>query len=515
MKAGESTERSATLGAGASRPASLVVALAVAGGLLVTAATTGGAAGVALTAATGVVLGVTALCRAREGPAWAAAGAALTPLVALGAAAGVALVATGRGVLAAAVSGDVSAALPAFGLAVGTGVAAFGATGTLGDGIGEGAVRRVHRSALATAAIVGSALGVVLVTRFEALGSLPTPTVDPVALLDPVLSPGGPTVSLVTFFVLVVAVALACRAALSTLPITELAPRERREAVERAVDRLDADLRATAKYGVVGASVSLPTAIPAVREAFPVVAVGALVASTGLRSVLLGLGAVPAALALVGRLLQAVAGSTASTLGRLLPATAGGVPVLLVAFGADGAIRGVVDGLPPAARGVGTELLAALSPAGVTLGAVTVALSGLTAALTALVVCSGVGLVPTRGSGGVLAGTGLTLCAVVLGVGSAPALATFALVGLGVVAWDTSDRGVAARADLGPQSAGRIEAVHAVGSVAVATAGVGVAWLALGLVDTVGMGDGALVGAVAAVTGAVILLGVLRGYGGG
>jgi hypothetical protein len=512
MRAGGSESvKSTTLGAGASRPASLVVALAVAVGVLVTATVGRGSGGVALLAATGVVLGAATLCRARDGPAWAAVGAALTPLLALGAAAGVALLAAERGVLGAGVGGDLGAVLPAVALAVGIGMAAFGATGTLGDGIGEGAVRRVHRSALATATIVGTAFVAVLVTRFEALDGVSAPTVDIASLLAPVHSPGGPTVSLVSFFVLVVAVALACRAALSTLPVVELAPRERRAAVERAGDRLDAHLRVAVKYGVVAAGASVTTVLPVVRETVPVVGVGALLAPTGIRVTLLAVGVVAAGLAVAGRLLQAVTGSTASALGRLLPATAGGVWVLLVAFGAGGAIRGVVDGLPPAARPVATDLLATLSPAGVALGAVTVALGSLTAALTALVVCSGIGLVPTRGSGGALAGTGLTLCGVVLGVEAAPALATFALVGLGVVAWDTSDQGVTARADLGPLSAGRIEAVHAVGSVAVATVGVGAAWVAFGLVGQVAMADGALVGAVAAVAGAVILLGVLRG----
>ncbi|AZH24197.1 hypothetical protein [Haloplanus aerogenes] len=510
MTAAEQEERT-PFGAGASRPASLVVALTVGAGLLVAAATGRATAGVALMAATGVALGAATLCRAREGPAWAAVGAALTPLIALGAVAGIALVAAGRGVLGAAAGGDVGAVLPAVALAGGGGLAAFGATGTLGDGIGEGAVRRVHRSALATATIVGTAFGAILLARFDALGALPAPAVDLGALLDPVLSPGGPTVSLLSVFVLFVATALAGRAALSTLPITELAPRERREAVGRAVERLDADLRVAVKYGVIAASASLLTVFPVVRETLPVVGLGALVAPTGPRVLLLLVGAVAATLALVGRLLQAVTGSVAPVLGRLLPATTGGVLVLLVAFGAGGALRGLVESLPPAARLVATELLATLSPAGVVLGAVTVALGCLTATLLALVVCAGVGLVPTRGSSGALAGAGLTLCGVVLGVGSAPALATFALVGLGVVAWDASDQGVAARADLGPQSAGRIEAVRAVGSVAVATVGVGIAWLALGVVGTVGMADGVLVGAVAAVAGAVILLGVLRG----
>jgi len=507
------TEKSETLGAGASRPASLAVAVAVGTGLLVVGAMGRAVGGVALTTVAGIVLGVATLCRAREGPAWTATGAALTPLVALGGAVGVALVVDGRGVLGAAAGGDVSAALPAVALAVGAGVAAFGATGTLGDGIGDGAVRRVHRSALTTSTVVGAAFGAVLVARFEALDALPTPTVDLGVLLDPVLSPGGPTMALVSFFLLLVAAALSCRAALSTLPITELASRERREAVERAAERLDTDLRATVKYGVVAASVSLPTVLPVVREALPVARVGALVAPTGPRVLLLGLALVAAGLALAGRLLQAATGSTASVLGRLLPATTGGVWVLLVAFGATGAIREAAGSLPSAARPVATELLTTLSPAGAALGATTVALAGMTAALTALIVLAGIGLIPTRGSGGALAGAGLTLCAVVLGVGSAPApaLATFALVGLGIVAWDASEQGVAARADLGPWSAGRIEAVHAVGSVAVATVGVGVAWVALGLVDTVAIADGALLGAVAAVAGAVLLLGVLRG----
>jgi hypothetical protein len=87
---------------------------------------------------------------------------------------------------------------------------------------------------------------------------------------------------------------------------------------------------------------------------------------------------------------------------------------------------------------------------------------------------------------------------------------TFVLVGLGVVAWDVSDRGVRARADLGPGSAASVETVHAVGSVAVAAVGVGVARASLGLVGAVSLPDGAVLGAVVAVAAAVILLGVLR-----
>jgi len=498
----------ASVGAGASRPASLTVALAVGAGLLVAGVTGGATAGLAATTVAGVALGVATLARARDGPIPAATGAALVPVAAFGIVGGVALVAAERGVLGAMLDGG---GLPAVGLAVGAGAAAFGATGTLGDGIGEGAVRRLRRSALATAAVVGLAFGTVVAGRFDALGSLPALAFDPGALLEPVLTPGGPTLSLVSFFGLVVAAALACRGALSTLPITELAPRERRDAVERTVVRLDADLRATLKYGVVAASASLPTAIPAVRESLPVGAVAALLATPIPRWLLLGVTVVAASLALAGRLLRAAAGDTATTLGRLLPATAGGVPVVLVAVGARGPIRGLVAGLPAAIRPLATDLLDALSPTGVALAVALVAVGVLTAGLTALGVLLWIDLVPTRGSGGALAGAGLALCAVVLGVGSAPALATFVLVGLGVVAWDASDRGVALRADLGPQSAGRIEVVHAVGSVAVATVGVAVAWAALVLAGAVAMPDGALVGAMTAVAGAVILLGVLRG----
>jgi len=314
----------------------------------------------------------------------------------------------------------------------------------------------------------------------------------------------------VSFFGLVVAVALAGRWALSVLPVIELAPRARREAVERVAERLDADCRAVVKYGVVAASASLPTALPVVRAALPVAAAGAFVAPTGPRAVLLVVAAAAATLALAGRLLQAAAGETAAALGRVLPATVGGVGVVVAAVGAGGAVRGVVDGLPSAVRPVAVGLLDALSPTGLALGVAVVALGALTAALTAFVVVLAVDLVPTRGSGGVLAGTGLSACAVVLGLGTAPALATFVLVGLGVVAWDVSDRGVAARADLGPRSATSIEAVHAVGSVAVAAVGVGVAWASFGLVGAVALPDGALLGAVAAVAAAVILLGVLR-----
>jgi hypothetical protein len=485
------------------RPASLTVSLAVGVGLIVAGVMGGAAAGIALTAAAGIALGAAALVRARDGPAAAATGAALTPLVALGGVAGVVLVAAARGVL----GGGLVAAVPAVALAVGAGVAAVGAAGTLGEGIDERAIRRVFRSAAATVTVVGLAFVALLAARFDAVS---VPTLSPSALLDPVLSPGGPTVALVTFFGLVVTAALACRWALSALPITELLPRARREAAERAVDRLDADCQALTKYGVIAASASLPTAIPAVREALPVAGVAALVVPTGPRLVLLVLAAVAATLALVARLLRAAAGATASTLGRLLPATAGGVLVVLVAVGAGGPVRAAVERLPPAVRPAAADLLGALSPTGLALGLAVVALVALLAALTALFVALRIDLVPARERGGALAGAGLSTCAVVLGVGGASPLATFVLVGLGVVAWDVNDQGAAVRADLGPQSAGRLEAVHAVGSVATATVGVGVAWASLGLVGAVALPDGVLLGAVAAVAAAVILLGVVR-----
>jgi len=493
----------ASVGARLARPASLTVVLAVGVGLVVVGATAGVAAGIGLIAATGVALGVAALARTHDGPAAAATGAALTPLVALGGVAGVVLVAAERGVLGA---GPVTA-LPAVALAIGAGVAAVGATGTLGDGVDEGTIRRVFRSTAATVTVVGLAFAALLAARFDAVS---VPDLSPGALLDPVLSPDGPTIALATFFGLVVAAALACRWALSALPITELLPRARREAAERAVTRLDADCRTLIKYGVVAASASLPTAIPAVREALPVVGVAVLLAPTGPRLLLLSVAAVAATLALAARLLRAAAGATASTLGHLLPATAGGVLLVLLAVVAGGQVRTAVAGLPAAVRPVAVDLLDALSPTGLALGVAAAALVALLAALTALFLSLRIDLVPARERGGALAGAGLSTCAVVLGVGTASPLATFVLVGLGAVAWDVSDQGAAVRADLGPRSTGRLEAIHAVGSAVTATAGVGVAWASLGLVGAVALPDGALVGAVAAVAAAVILLGVLR-----
>jgi hypothetical protein len=488
----------------ATRPTSLTVAIAVGVGLVVPVVAGEAAVGIALVAAAGGGLGVAALVRTHDGPAAAAAGAALAPVVAVAGGAGVALLAAERGTL----GGGLGAAVPAAAVGVGAGTAAFGATVALDGGVSEVAVRRVHRSAMATAAVIGVAFVAVLAAEFGVVGGFP-PAFAPGALLGPVLSPGGPTLSLVTFFGLVVAAALAGRWALSALPVVEMAPRARREAVERTVERLDDDCRAAAKYGVVAASASLPTAIPLVRETLPVVGVAALVAPSGPRLLLLFVAALAATLALLARLLRAAAGA-ASTLGRLLPATVGGLLVVLVAIGLDGVIRAAAGALPATVRPVAGDLVGALSPAGAALGVAVVAVGALTVAVTTLRLLLRIDLVPTRGNGGALAGTGLSTCAVVVGVGPAPAIATFVLVGLGVVAWDVSDQGAAVRADLGPQSAGGVEAVHAVGSVAVAAVGVGVAWATLGLVGAVALPDGALVGAVAAVAAAVVLLGVLR-----
>ncbi|WP_251341664.1 hypothetical protein [Haloplanus halophilus] len=495
----------ATLGAGASRPASLVVGGAVAGGLTLVAATGGGAA-VGLTAASGGLLGVAVLCRAREGPAAAAAASALVPVVALAGLGGTGLLVAAR--VDPAALGRPLALLPALALALGTGLAAFGAAGTLGDGIGDGAVARTWRSATASASVVGVAL---LARLASGPGALPAPAVDVGGLLAPLLAPVGPTLGLATFATLVGAAALAGRAAVSALPVVELTPRRRRDDVRAAVERVAAALLTAAKYGALAALASVLTVLPPVRAAIPVAALAALVASSALRSGLLALAVAAGGVALASRLLRAAAGETAATLGRLLPATAGGVGVVLLAAAGGGVVRPLVGGLPAGVRPVAASLLAALSPAGLVLGVALVALVALTALLTALVAAGGAGLLPTRGSGGALAGVGLGAVATVLGVGGADPLVTFALVGLAVVAWDASDRGVSARADLGPRSAARIEAVHAVASVGVATVGVAAAWAVTGLVGAVPPPDGALVGAVVAVAGAVVLIGLLRG----
>ncbi|MFC7172716.1 DUF58 domain-containing protein [Haloplanus litoreus] len=188
-----SVDEGPTLGAGASRPASLVAGLGVGGGLALVAVAEGTVAGVGVTAAAGAGLGLAVLGNTRDGPAWTAAVSVLSPVVALAGVAGVVLLADHRG---AATLARPLALLPALALALGTGLAAFGATGTLGDGIGEGAVSRTWRTASATAAVVGVAFGALAVTRFDALDSLPVPPVEFGAPLDPFLAPTAPTVGL-------------------------------------------------------------------------------------------------------------------------------------------------------------------------------------------------------------------------------------------------------------------------------------------------------------------------------
>lgn len=496
-------------GAGTARPASAVVAAAVVGGLALTAGT-GDAigVGVGLAAVAGGSLGGVVLCRARERPGWTAVASLSTPLVGGTGLAGVAHLAAARGALAPP---DPLALLQAVGLALGVVLAALGAVGTLGDGIGEGAVSGVWRAATASVTVVTLAFGAVLADRRDALDALSVPGVG-TGGLDPVLTPADPTVGLVSFAALVAAAAFAGRAALSTLPVAELAHRRRREAVRATVERADAALLEAAMYGALAAGGSVATVLPPVRETLPVAALAGLVASPALRGALLWTAVVAGGIALGGALLRAAAGETAATLGRLLPAVAGGVGVVLAATVVDGGtVRSLIAALPAGGRAPASALSTALSPTGLVLGVALVALVALTGLSTALVVASGVGLLPARGSGGVLAGTGLGSVAVLLGAGGASAPVVFALVGLAVVAWDVSDRGVGARAALGPRSDAGIEAVHTVGSVGVAAVGVGAAWGVSRVVEAVALPEGALLGAVTAVAAAVVLLGVLRG----
>jgi hypothetical protein len=503
-------------GAGSTRAATAITAVAVAVGIALLSTVPSDPRGAVLTAASGALLSVAALLWALDRRAATAAASALFPPGALLAAAGLALAARASGALGLVVAGtgtatdgrtQVTAFVATAGVSVAAWVAAFGAAGTLRDGIGDGAVKRLWRGAVLTTTVVAGSLGLVVGSRSDALAGLPAIDGAVTLLRTSVLAPTTPWVAAVTLFGTVAVACLTLRAALVTVPVVELASRRHRGRVRARVERVESALGT----GFTVASTALVVGSVAASQSSALGALVLAVSPPPLRSTIVALVFLSGLVATVGRALQRVTGSTADVVGRTLPAAAGSLLLVAVASVAGVAVPWLLAALPESTRPVARNVLRVLSPPGLALAIAFLALVATTGVLGVIVLGGAVQYVPARNGGGAIAGAGLVLGALVVGATGGPPAVVFGVIALALVAWDVSERGVETRAELGSAGTTRTTVVHALGSATLAALGVTLAWLLLLSLASFSATDRTVVAALAVVTGSVVVLGVLRG----
>ncbi|ELZ24928.1 glycosyltransferase [Halosimplex carlsbadense 2-9-1] len=317
-------------------------------------------------------------------------------------------------------------------------------------------------------------------------------------LVDSTVATEDPTVAAVGFLLVLGAVLGAVRLSLEGLPVVQLTPRPRRDAVRARLERGERALSLLAAVAVSVGLVSLiftttdspavalvPGATPVVRRLASAPVVGPLLAVGGL-------ALLSAGVAVAGRQVTQRYGERRTKTVAAGVAGGGYLVVLLL-------------GVLPAAAG-----FLVFSPLPV-FGGVLLAPLALLVAVGAALVAVRIGLFPDRAGGPALAAAGLVLAAVGADSMGLAAPLVFATVAGALVVWDAGSFGLGLAAELGhrPETR-RLELYHgvfAVGIGAVAVLGA----TALYAVRTSAGTGGHTLAMTAAVVGTLVLGALLRG----
>lgn len=317
-------------------------------------------------------------------------------------------------------------------------------------------------------------------------------------LVESTVATEDPTVAAVGLLLVLGAVLGAVRLSLSALPVVQLTPRARRDAVRRRLGRGERAVSLLAALAVGAGLVSLiftttdSPAVALVPGATPVV--GALTSALVVWPLLAvgGLALLSAAAAVAARQVTQRYDERKT---KTVAAGVAGCGYLLV----------LLFGVLPGAVG-----LLVFDPF-LALGAVLLAPLAVLVAVGAVLVALRAGLFPERAGGPGLAATGLVLAAVGADSMGLPAPLVFATVAGALVVWDAGSFGLGLTAELGhrPETR-RLELYHGVFAVGVGAVAV-LGATALFAVRTGGGAGGHTLAMTAAVVGTLLLGALLRG----
>jgi hypothetical protein len=400
---------------------------------------------------------------------------------------------------------------------VAVGMAAFGVVATLDMGVGKGAVTELWGTAMRALFGIGVALAGLLVLQLDALAAVPIsiPGVDGSIFTAFVYRPSEPLVVLVTFWLLMTLQVGTLKLLVAVAPIGELTPQTKQAAVRRGLSRTHSVLNAAFAMALGLTTVSILLTFGGVDlrpllAFFP--AAFELFAAPGLRRGLVsGIGLVTLGTVLLGGL-QFVTGRVTDTVGSLIPSLLAGGSAVAVAVVGSPLVPRVVDRIPETPVVPVDQVVDALTPTGVVLAALTVAVALLTGVLAVIVTAGGLRYVPRRTAGSAIASAGLGLGAIAVGIAGAGVLVVFATVAVSILVWNIGERSVTTRAELGSLPSVQLEAVHTFSALGLAVVGVGLAWgLYTNALGRLAVSGGTLVGVLASAVGVLLLVVALRG----
>lgn len=498
------------------RLGSLLIAISVAfGGWLLTSAT--GTARPALAAGiAGGVLGAIVLIRDTGTLIGTAVTTLLLPVPSF-----IGLVAVGlplRESVPLAIAGEpfVRPLIGQLGVTIAIGIAAFGVVATLDTNVGKGAVAQLWGTAVRALFGIGVPLAGLLVLQFDALTAVPIfiPSINVSRLTTFIYQPSEPAFVPVSFWILVALQIMTLKLLVTVAPIVELTPQTNQESIGRVLSRTHSvvntgfvsALGLTVVSGLLAFGVSDPQALIA---RFPVVF--DLLASPGLRRGLVsGIGFLTLGVVLFGGL-QFVAGRVTTTVGRLVPSVLAGGSALTVAVVGSPIVPQAVSWIPETPIPV-DQVITALTPPGVVLAGITIAVALLTGALTMIVLAGNLRYIPRRTAGSAIASAGLGFGAIAAGISGSEVIVIFVAVAVSILIWNTGERSVTTRAELGHSSSIQLESVHLFSALGLAAVGIGLAWgLYTNVLSLLTVSGGTLVGVLASTVSVLLLVVALRG----
>ncbi|ERH02313.1 MAG: hypothetical protein J07HN6_01881 [Halonotius sp. J07HN6] len=498
------------------RLASLAVAVAVGVGVWLLTTVTGSSRPALAAAVGGVAVGFTMLLCDTETPVGTVVGSLLLPAVS--GAVVLPLVLTIRGLFPLETSGIESIlrlVVGEIGVTIAAGVAAFGVTGTLDAEFGEGGATRLLRTL--DTAVLGPVIVLIglAIVRFNALTEIPALSIQnplPTALL---FQPQTTAAILLSFWGLSTVFIGLCKATLGLAPIRELAPQTKAAELTTALSRLHRGIT----VAFIGITVLTLGPLLVIIAGFDLLELAPqfspildLFAGGGLRRGLLQLSGLLALVSVVLWSVQAVTGRVTDAVSKLTPIPVAAGSALALALAAEPFVPELLASVPTAFRQQIQQVVTALTPVGVILAVIVVAMGILSSALAVVAIGGAIRFVPKRTAGSALATAGLAVGAVAAGIYGAGVLTVVAVVAISVFVWSVGDQSVATRAELGDVSGVQIEAIHAISALGLAGVGIALAW---GLYTTalgrLAVSDGTLLGVLASVVGILILVVGVRG----
>jgi hypothetical protein len=403
------------------------------------------------------------------------------------------------------------------GVTLGVGIATYGVIMTRRGGPSQDVLIDIWKQTAVIELFLGAIATAVLIFQLNILTETSLPALPLGIIVELLINPSSLSVGLFITGIEATISAVIITETTQAMPITEVASRRRRKRLQTITDRVQTILWQLA-FVIIGLTL---LSILAVQIGWLAILIRRIpylalfvefVMSTGLRIFFVSTICVCGGIITLNYLIQRLSGNVIDTAQWIAPVSIGISVIIFLAFMTSTGIQSAISTLPLVIQPQIAELVQLISPVGVVVIYIEIALSALAVVLVMSIISAVIGYLPSNATGGAIAGTGLVGSTLSIGIfDQAPAI-VFSGVALAIIAWDSNRHGVTAQSELGTDGGTRVTILHSINTTTIAVLGIGIAW---GLQSTVmrlsASRDGALTGLVVLVPAVLILLTILRG----